>query len=166
MPTILRLATISDLPLIKYWDKKPYIIFASGEDADVVNNDWIDKQLRNPSKFVQVYIAELDSREIGMVQVCDPANEETHYWSKIGQGLRAIDIWLGEENDLGKGYGTTVMNLIIAKCFEDSSVKAIIIDPLVINNRAIRFYKRLGFKFVENKYFEKDYCAVYRLDRC
>lgn len=43
---------------------------------------------------------------IGVIQVIDPAGEETQYWGNIGEGYRAIDIWIGEAEDLGKGYGT------------------------------------------------------------
>jgi aminoglycoside 6'-N-acetyltransferase len=164
MPITLRSATIHDLPLLKYWDKKPHVVFATGADA-YIEDDWMEEQLRDPSKFVWIYMAMLDDRPIGIVQLCDPANEETHYWDEIGLGLMAIDIWIGEEDDLGKGYGTEMMKLAIAKCFEDTKVTGIVIDPLAINVRAIKFYQKLGFEFVENRYFEEDYCAVYRLER-
>lgn len=164
MSIILRPATIKDLPLLKYWDKKPHVIFATGADADG-EDDWMEQQLLSPSEFIQIYIAELDSRSIGVIQICDPAKEETHYWGEAEQNLRALDIWIGEESDLGKGYGTAMMELAIVKCFQDPDVKAIIIDPLTINTRAIKFYQKLGFNFVENRYFDEDYCAVYRLDR-
>jgi aminoglycoside 6'-N-acetyltransferase len=164
MSISLRPATIHDLPLLKYWDKKPHVMFSTGADA-YVEDDWMEEQLRNPSKFVWIYIAELDGRPIGVVQLCDPANEETHYWCEIEQGLRAIDIWIGEESDLGKGYGTTMMNLAIDKCFETPAVMSITIDPLVINTRAIKFYEKMDFKFLENRYFGEDHCAVYKLNR-
>jgi aminoglycoside 6'-N-acetyltransferase len=165
MPIILRSATLNDLPLLKYWDKKPHVIFASGGDSDE-EDDWMEEQLREPSDFVWIYIAELDKRPIGVIQIVDPANEETHYWGDgMDQGLRAMDIWIGEEDDLGKGYGTVMMKLALEKCFEDLHVAAILIDPLVINTRAIKFYQKMGFRFVENRYFGDDYCAVYRIDR-
>jgi aminoglycoside 6'-N-acetyltransferase len=164
MNIILRTAIISDLSIINYWNKQPHVIFASGGDS-VEEDDWMEQQLRHPSQFVWIYIAELSDRPIGIVQIIDPANEETHYWGDdIEQSLRAIDIWIGEEKDLGKGYGTEMMRQAIAKCFENPDITSIYIDPLVINTRAINFYQKLGFRFVENKYFGIDYCAVYRLD--
>jgi aminoglycoside 6'-N-acetyltransferase len=57
------------------------------------------------------------------------------------------------------------MKLTITKCFENSEVTGIVIDPLVINIRAIKFYQKLGFEFVKNRYFDEDYCAVYKLER-
>jgi aminoglycoside 6'-N-acetyltransferase len=161
MNITLRQAIISDLPLLKYWDKKPHVIFATGGDSDDEEDEWMKNQLQNPSKFVWIYIAELDSRPIGVIQIVDPANEETHYWGKIEQGLRAMDIWIGEESDLAKGYGTTMMQLAINKCFENPEVTAILIDPLSKNLRAIKFYQKLGFVFLENRDFDDDNCDIY-----
>ena len=64
-------------------------------------------------------IAELDGRPIGFVQIIDPAREESHYWGDAPGGLRAIDIWVGEADDLGKGYGTEIMKLALVRCFTD-----------------------------------------------
>lgn len=58
-----------------------------------------------------------------------------------------------------------MMQLAIKRCFADSTVAAILIDPLESNASAIRFYERLNFQFVEHRRFGEDDCAVYRLDR-
>jgi aminoglycoside 6'-N-acetyltransferase len=58
-----------------------------------------------------------------------------------------------------------MMELALARCFTDSSVKSIVIDPLATNTRAIRFYERLGFEFVEQRRFGDDDCSVYQLTR-
>jgi aminoglycoside 6'-N-acetyltransferase len=44
-------------------------------------------------------------------------------------------------------------------------VEAILIDPLTINVKAIRFYERLGFEFVEYSSFGDNDCSVYQLTR-
>ncbi len=77
--------------------------------------------------------------------------------------LRAIDIWIGEPNYLGLGLGTKIMQLAIERCFASPEVEGILVDPLSNNGRAIRFYERLGFQFVEHRQFEDDHCAIYRL---
>ena len=79
--------------------------------------------------------------------------------------LRAINIWIGEPTELGKGYGTTMMRLALARCFADPLVTAVLIDPLDINTLAHRFYQRLGFTFLEHRRFGDDDCSVYRLNR-
>lgn len=160
-PIRFRTATMEDLELLKHWDKQPHVI-AAGIDEDW---SWED-DLAHESPFYNNLIAMLNERPIGVVQIIDPALEETHYWGKdVEQNLRAIDIWIGESADLGKGYGTQMMKLAIERCFANSEVTAIIIDPLVSNKDAIRFYKKIGFRFVEKRFFGEDECYVMRLKK-
>jgi aminoglycoside 6'-N-acetyltransferase len=119
---------------------------------------------RNPDWREQL-IAELDGRPIGFIQIIDPEQEESHYWGNVAANLRAIDIWIGREADLGKGYGTKMMALALARCFDDPAVSAVLIDPLASNTRAHRFYERIGFRFLEPRRFGDDECFVYRLGR-
>jgi aminoglycoside 6'-N-acetyltransferase len=159
----LRLATAADVPTLRHWDTKPHVKAATGADAE---SDWgWETEVPRQVPWREFLIAELDGRAIGMVQIIDPKEEESHYWGEIEPNLRAIDIWLGEESDLGKGYGTQIMRLAIARCFADQAVEAILIDPLVSNVDALRFYERLGFKQIERRRFGDDDCYVYRLDR-
>lgn len=157
----LRKATLEDFPTLEYWDEQPQVIAASGDD-DVW--DW-EEEIEKNSPFVEILIAEVEGRSIGVVQIIDPANEETHYWGDVVENLRAIDIWIGEPDMLNKGYGSQMMKLGIERCFSEPEVKAIIIDPLVDNKNAIRFYERVGFKFIEYRKFGEDECLVMRLDR-
>lgn len=158
----LRPATTGDLPVLLRWDEQPHVVTASGEDGAF---DW-QAELPRVVDWRELLIAELEGRPVGFVQIIDPAREETHYWGACEPDLRAIDIWLGEEADLGKGYGTEIMRLTIARCFADPRVKAIIIDPLVSNTRAHRFYERFGFQIVDRRIFaDVDDCYVMRLER-
>lgn len=77
--------------------------------------------------------------------------------------LRAIDIWIGEESDLGKRYGMQMMRLALARCFADPTVTAVLVDPLVSNTRVHRFHERLGFQCTDRRQFGDDDCLVYRL---
>lgn len=110
-------------------------------------------------------IAESEGRPIGFIQIIDPAREESHYWGEVSDTLRAIDLWIGAASDLAQGYGTEMMRLALARCFQDPSVTAVLVDPLASNTRAHRFYERCGFQRVERRYFGEDDCLVYRLDR-
>ncbi len=156
----LRPATIDDLDLLRAWDDKPHVVAADP------NDDWgWEVELARDPDWREQLIAEINGRAIGFVQIIDPALEDSHYWEEIESNLRAIDIWIGSETDLGKGYGTQMMKLAIDRCFTDPTVTAILIDPLASNTRSHRFYERLGFRFVEPRRFGDDDCFVYRLDR-
>ncbi|MFT3711855.1 MAG: GNAT family N-acetyltransferase [Archangium sp.] len=162
----LRIATPADQPLLEKWDQEPDVVFCTGEKPppDEDDWDWGVELARNVSWREQLIIQE-DARPIGVVQIIDPRVEETHYWGECEPDLRAIDIWLGEPGDRSRGLGRQAMELTIARCFAPKNVKAIIIDPLVANVRAIKFYERLGFKFIGERYFGNDHCHVMRLDR-
>jgi aminoglycoside 6'-N-acetyltransferase len=156
----LRPATLADLELLRHWDKQPHVI-----DSDP-NDDWDwERELARDPDWREQAIAEVDGRPIGFIQIIDPAREDTRYWGDCSENLRAIDIWIGEESDLGRGFGTRMMKLAIERCFAEPSVEAVVIDPLASNTRARRFYERLGFRFIEQRRFGEDDCAVYRLDR-
>lgn len=156
----LRKATAADIPLLKKWDEQPHVI-----ESDP-NDDWEwDAELGREVPWREQLVAETNDRPIGFVQIIDPALEETHYWGNVSANLRAIDIWIGEEQDLGKGLGTQMMKLAIGRCFSNEKVTAILIDPLLTNTSAIRFYECLGFEWVENRVFCEDECAVYKLAR-
>ncbi len=156
----LRPATLADLHLLRRWDEEPHVINADPND----DWDWEIELTRSPDWREQL-IAEVDGKRIGFVQIIDPAREETHYWGDVGDHLRAIDIWIGDAAYLGKGFGTRIMHLALARCFADPNVMAVLIDPLASNSRALRFYERLGFRFLEQRQFGSDDCFVMQLAR-
>lgn len=159
-PITLRAATLADVALLRHWDEQAHVIACDPTD------DWAwETELARTPDWREQLIAESQGRPIGFIQIIDPAQEETHYWGDVSADLRAIDIWIGEATELGKGYGTTMMKLALARCFADPAVTAVLIDPLSSNTRAHRFYQRLGFKFLEHRRFGDDDCSVYRLDR-
>jgi aminoglycoside 6'-N-acetyltransferase len=130
----LRSVIAADLALLRHWNEQPRVIAASP------NDDWGWKvELNRSPDWREQLIAELDGRPIGFVQIIDPAREESHYWGDSPGGLHAIDIWIGEADELGKGYGTKMMKLALVRCFSDPSVTAVLIDPLANNVRAHRF---------------------------
>ncbi len=156
----LRHATPEDLDLLQRWDEMPHVLLSDP------NDDWAwEVELRKTPEWREQLIAEINGRPVGFIQIIDPAREESHYWGAVPSGLRAIDIWIGEESDLGKGLGTSMMQLALDRCFSSPDVSAVLIDPLAINTRAHRFYERLGFHFVERRRFNEDDCFVYRLER-
>jgi aminoglycoside 6'-N-acetyltransferase len=156
----LRTATPADLPLLERWDEQPHVV------ASDPNDDWgWAVELGRTPDWREQLIAELDGRPVGFVQIIDPAREESRYWGQCPPGLRAVDIWLGEPEDLGRGHGTTIMAMALDRCFSDAGVDAVLIDPLAANERAHRFYERLGFRFLERRRFGSDDCFVYRLER-
>ena len=161
-PLILRPAEPTNQALLRRWDAKPHVIAGRGDDDGFY--DW-EIELRRRPEWRELLIAESTGRPIGFVQIMDPAREESHYWVPVDENLRAIDIWIGDEANLGRGYGTEIMKLALDRCFADPSVVGVIVDPLADNTRVHRFYERLGFAFIDRRKLGNDMCRVYRYDR-
>ena len=156
----LRDATPEDAPLLRRWDEDPEVL-ESDPDSDW---EW-EKELPRRPPWREMLIAEVEGRPMGFLQVIDPREEDSHYWGDVPPGLRAIDIWIGEPQFRNRGFGTRMMRMAIARCFADATVEAILIDPLAGNERAHRFYERLGFRFDSERWFGTDHCFIYRLER-
>ena len=164
----LRPATPTDAALLAAWDREPHVIACSGDDPllEVAFDgpDWND-ELTNSEYERDYRIAEVEGRPVGVLAVCDPHTEPSHYWGEIEPNLRAIDIWIGPAEWLNRGVGTAMMTQAVNDCFADPAVTAIVIDPLNTNVAAHRFYQRLGFAPEGRRMFEADDCLVHRLTR-
>lgn len=169
MTLVLRPATPADVPHLERWDREPHVIAATSDDpdADVAFEDaeWLE-EISNDDPASAYFVAEIDGRAIGAMQVIDPALERTHYWgTDCPPNLRAMDIWIGEKDCLNRGFGTKMMTIAINTAFADPTVEAVVIDPLNSNTDAHRFYQRLGFRPTGRRLFDDDDCLVHRLDR-
>jgi aminoglycoside 6'-N-acetyltransferase len=164
----LRPARLEDVPWLELWDKDDDVIACSSDDPNATvafgGIDWRD-ELAAQGEHSEYVIAEVGDRPIGAMQIIDPHLEPTHYWGEIAPNLRALDIWIGSPADRGRGYGGQMMRLALARCFDDPRVTAVVIDPLASNDRAHKFYRRLGFAPVGRRQFGDDDCLVHELTR-
>jgi aminoglycoside 6'-N-acetyltransferase len=164
----LRPATAADAPLLAAWDRQPHVIACSSDDPDAEvafdGIDWAD-ELSNSAYELTYVIAEVAGEPVGVMAVCDPHTEPSHYWGEIEPDLRAVDIWIGPPEWLNRGVGTRMMTQMLDRCFAEPRVKAVVIDPLNSNVAAHRFYRRLGFREEGRRTFAADDCLVMRLTR-
>ena len=115
---VLRPVTMDDVPLLDRWDLEPHVISASSDDPDAqkaFGDIYWPNELAMQDEFYRYFIAELDGRPIGAMQIIDPHNETTHYWGEVEPNLRAVDIWIGDAADHGHGYGETMMRLAMQR---------------------------------------------------
>lgn len=157
----LRVATPDDLDRLEQWDRDPDVSASGGDDDEF---DWA-YELPRVVPWRELLIAEEDGRPVGFLQLIDAREEESHYWGDIAPGIWAIDIWIGSPADRGRGIGAEMMHLALERCFARPEVHTVLIDPLRRNERAIRFYERLGFEPVEVRWFDDDECLVMRMRR-
>ena len=188
----LRRATPEDAAWLALWDTDPDGRAGSSDDPNATiafaDTEWAE-ELASQDEHSYYFIAEVvgtdlfsrivgtdlcsvenrsvpsAGRPIGALQICDPHLESSHYWGEIAPNLRAIDIWIGAPQDRGKGWGAEMMRLALEHCFADPRVTGIVIDPLASNERAHKFYRRMGFVAVGRRSFGRDDCLVHELTR-
>ena len=134
-PLHIRAATVADAGTLARWDTYPHVREAIHDDGLTgFDCDWIE-ELQPRHDGVAYVIAEVEGQAIGAMQIIDPAREATHYWGAVAPNLRAIDISIGEPAYLGQGLGTRMMRWALARCFAETQVAAVLVDPLARNTR-------------------------------
>ncbi len=150
-----RPARFEDLAVLELWDTYQHVI-----DSDP-DEDWNwSYELKRKPFWREQLMAELDNTPVGFLQIIDPQYEETQYWGSMDSGYRALDIWIGESENLGKGIGSKMMEMTIDRLFSSPEIHSILVDPLASNTRAHNFYYRLGFKFDREEIFNEQNCFI------
>lgn len=148
----LRAMREDDLLLLHSWLQRPHVTeWWGGEDAplnfDQVREKYLPR-LKNPER-VTPYIAMLDDKPIGFAQSYIALGCGDGWWEdETDPGVRGIDLFMSEDNQLGKGIGTRLAKALVKHLFADSEVTKIQTDPDPRNLRAIRCYEKAGFKAV------------------
>ena len=114
----LRRAIAADAPLLRRWDRKPHVMFATGADAadgDDGGWDW-EHELPREVAWRELLMAEVDGRPVGVLQIIDPQAEETHYWGDVESGLRADRHLDRRGGGPGPGLRREMMRLALERC--------------------------------------------------
>lgn len=105
-------------------------------------NKIINKEKMNPLIII------IDGIEAGYIQYY----ESREYLDE--KDVYAIDLFIGNDDYRGKGYGTKVLREIINLILARQGAKEIIIDPDINNIAAIKCYTAAGFnklKVIDNQ---------------
>ncbi len=123
-------------------------------------NDVYEKYYKRiTSSDVKMFIIVLNNKDIGYIQSYVEDNLELYEISEKAMGL---DLYIGEQSFLNKGFGTEIIREFIEKhIFSNSQIKYAVIDPNITNKRAIRSYQKAGFSFVKQAYCEKQKQMTY-----
>jgi aminoglycoside 6'-N-acetyltransferase len=149
-----------DLNTLELWSQQIHVVRSIPDGYW----DWETDLSEDPEWRLQI-ISEVNGQPLGFIQIIDPFYEPTRYWGMTGRRLRAIDIWIGMPENIGRGFGTSMMQWAIARCFSNPDVTDILIDPLYDNKKAQRFYRRLGFLSLGKRRFDDSEAMVMILSR-
>lgn len=142
-PYDFRAVTPADLTTIERWLAQTHVAEWWGDPTTEIASirDHID------SDEVEPLIVELRGRPIAYLQSYDPHLEDGHPYSDQPFGTLGIDIFIGPPELAGHGHGSSIIQHFVAALFEEGAVR-VISDPLPHNERAIRAYKKAGFRLL------------------
>ena len=101
---------------------------------------WYARDSKHNEKRIVYLIYELSTmRPIGCTDLRDVNYRDQTAW---------FDVFIGEKECWGKGYATETTRLMLKYGFEALGLHCILLQVNADNERAIRAYKRAGFKVV------------------
>jgi aminoglycoside 6'-N-acetyltransferase len=137
------------LPLFAGWIEKPHVRPWWGDPAEEVGKvrDMIEGR-----DSTRPYVLRLDGEPIGYIQVWFPddwRDEETvaeNPWvALLPKGCAGVDICIGEEALIGQGVGSTAVRKFTTRLSAEG-FDFLIIDPDPRNERAVRAYRKAGYR--------------------
>jgi aminoglycoside 6'-N-acetyltransferase len=121
------------------------------------------------AKPVDLYLILLDASPVGFIQTYLLADHpEYAQLVGLGAGVAGVDLFIGEEELIGKGLGVEVLRRFVDDVvFVEPATTACIADPDVRNAASIRAFEKAGFRRVGEFFDPSDgeRHALLRLDR-
>lgn len=151
--------TEHDLSMLHDWLNRPHIDeWWGADDARPTFEQVCEKYMPRimESEAVTPYIVELDGEPIGYAQSYVAMGRDDGWWeNETDPGVRGIDQFLANAEQLGRGLGTQLVRALVTLLFSDPTVTKIQTDPSPKNLRAIRCYEKAGF--VKQRVIETPY---------
>lgn len=134
-----RPATAADLPMLREWRARPHMVKWWGPRE----GDDMAKALTDP--HTAAWIVEHGGRFFAYAQDYDPHAWPDHHFAHLPPGSRGIDQSIGEADMLNRGHGSAFVRCHVERLFA-AGAPAVGTDPHPGNARAIRAYRKAGFK--------------------
>ncbi len=111
-----------------------------------------------PEATTRKYIIEIDGQGVGYIQVYRLADEEEYRRQvDVPPEAVAMDLFIGEPEFRGKGWGTGVLRACLERLvFGEMEAPLAMIAPDPENARAVRSYEKAGFRPLKRVYVTDD----------
>jgi aminoglycoside 6'-N-acetyltransferase len=141
-----RPVTRDDFPLLRRWFEQPHVnAWWDGPDGALAE---IAQAMEEP--WTRPFIVLFDDQPIGYQQVYDPHAEDDHPYRDQPPGTLGIDQFIGEPDMIERGHGNAFIRAFVEQLFAEGAPR-VITDPDPTNARAIRAYKKAGFRTLERR---------------
>ena len=119
---------------------------------------WMDTKVKTGKVAQFIICLQAPHKPIGSVYMQNI--DHTHKNAEYG-------IFIGEADELGKGYGTDAAKLAVRYAFEELKLHKLYLRVLADNERAIRSYQHAGFEIEaimkDEIYLDGKFCDVTRM---
>lgn len=142
--------TEKDIPLFTKWLNKDYV-----KKWYTETNEWLEEVSSDEFDFIHHFIVTEDDKPIGFCQYYDYSlgGEDWHGNADI-KDTYSIDYMIGEEEYLGKGFGTSMIKLLAEKVFSQTPAVQVIVQPDKENFASRNTILSAGFCYnLENEIF-------------
>jgi RimJ/RimL family protein N-acetyltransferase len=138
---------LTDLRLLHEWLTRPHVVewWTPAPSLEQVEEEF--GPLTSESSTTRPYLVLFDGIPGGFIQSYVAMGSGDGWWEdEQDPGVRGIDQFLAEAEQLGLGLGTAMVRAFVEYLFADSAVSCIQTDPSPENGRAIRCYEKAGFR--------------------
>jgi aminoglycoside 6'-N-acetyltransferase len=160
--------TAGDLPQIDEWLRRPHVArwwprddetpaYALAEYLPAIEG-------RDPTDNFLIVV---DDRPIGMIQTYLVSDyPEWEAILHVGPGVAGVDLFIGEEDAIGRGLGPEVLTSFIADVvFAKEETRAVVAGIEPENARSLRAFEKVGFRFAFDYQEEGRPHRLLRLER-
>ena len=141
--------TVADLPLLHDWLSRPHVVewWEPARSLAEIEEEYVPVIAGETD--VRAYVALAGGEPIGYIQSYVAMDSGDGWWlDERDPGVRGIDQFLANADQLGRGLGTAMVRAFVRQLFADPAVTRIQTDPSPDNRRAIRCYEKAGFRAV------------------
>ncbi len=146
----LKKVEIEDLSLILEWFHHDHVYDVWFSIKSMTEQERYDKYYKRLNKDdIEMFIILNNNIKIGYIQtyILDDLSQ-----FKINGLAKGIDLFIGDKKYLGIGLGPQAIEVLLENhVFDDNLILHACIDPEVRNERAIKAYKKVGFKHVNTE---------------
>ncbi len=147
-------------PLLHQWMNTPHVIKWWGENRSWSLEDITKKyetyvlgykiidQLKAP---IFGFIIRINNAPVGYIQyynAYDFPREQGYKLKNLPKSMTAIDLYIGDVNFIGKGYGEKIINHFLTE-YVWRSFDSCMVDPDLDNLDAVRTYEKCSFKAID-----------------
>jgi RimJ/RimL family protein N-acetyltransferase len=142
--------TAADLPLLARWMDQPH--WREWWSADIETELGYIRDIIEGRDSTRAFLFFVDGQPTGYIQVWRIADARVEPWLSdapwvmdLPDDTVGIDLSIGLPDQLSRGIGSWVLAQFVASLRAEGH-RSIIIDPDIANHRAIRAYRKAGFR--------------------